>query len=353
MQRKMLVVAAVLMIAGVAEAGLSKAAQQWRRGPEKFIMSDEEERAWKALPSDEAAAAFIDLFWARRDPSEGTPRNEFREEFLARVQYAEGAFNEKRTRGALTERGQVYILLGPPETGTREAMTMAGHSGMSSASARTADNVVWTWPREVAVALGVPKLTTTFNQVINSDMFTRDTKSGQFSNVSQVAIRKNIIHPEMTTAPEWALHLGNQALAGAGAPAPTPAAKGPAKAPAKADGRIGRLVLLGDLGALNLDADSDPLASLQPMTEFANDGDLAYVLEYCGSQSALKVEMKIGNMAAASELEPAPMKAVAGCGAVPGMFSLSGLKRGSHELEITTIESNGARLTTKQRFVIK
>ena len=89
------------------------------------------------------------------------------------------------------------------------------------------------------------------------------------------------------------------------------------------------------------------------MTEFANDGDLAYVLEYCGSQAPLKVEMKIGNMAAASELEPAPMKAVAGCGAVPGMFSLSGLKRGSHELEITTIEPNGARLTMKKGFQIK
>ena len=348
MQLKMLAVAAVLMIAGVADAGLSKAAQQWRRGPEKFIMSDEEERAWKALPSDEAAAAFIDLFWARRDPSEGSPRNEFREEFLTRVQYAEGAFTEKRTRGSLTERGQVYILLGPPESGKREAMTMAGHSGMSSASARSADNLVWTWPREVAVALGVPRISVTFNQVINSDMFTRDTKTGQFSNVSQVAIRKNIIHPQMTTAPEWALRIGNQALSSGGS-APAPAPKGPVKA----EGRIGRLVLLSDLGALNLDADSDPLALLQPMTEFPNDGDLAYVLEYCGSPSALKVEMKVGNMAAASELEPAPMKAVAGCGAVPGMFSLSGLKRGSHDLEITTIEANGARLTTKQRFQIK
>jgi GWxTD domain-containing protein len=347
MRLKIFVVTAVLMIAGVAEAGLSKAAQQWRRGPEKFIMSDEEERTWKALPSDEAADAFIDLFWARRDPTDGTPRNEFREEFLSRVRFAEGSFTEKRTRGSLTERGQVYILLGPPEAGTRESMSMVQHEGMSGASARHAENVIWTWPREVAVSLGVPKLSATFNQVVGTDMFTRDTKFGQFSNVSQIAIRKNILHPEMTAAPDWALRVGKDVLSGAATPAAA------AKGPATAQGRIGRLVLLGDLGALNLDADSDPLASLQPMTEFANDGDLAYVLEYCGSQAPLKVEMKIGNMAAASELEPAPMKAVAGCGAVPGMFSLSGLKPGSHELEITTIEPNGARLTTKKGFVIK
>jgi GWxTD domain-containing protein len=347
MRVKLFVVTAVLMIAGIAEAGLSKAAQQWRRGPEKFIMSDEEERAWKALPSDTEAAAFIDLFWARRDPTSGTPRNEFREEFMARVRYAEGTFTEKRTRGSLTERGQVYILLGPPESGKREAMTMAGPSGMSSASARTADNVVWTWPREVAVSLGVPKLSAIFNQVVNSDMYTRDTKFGQFSNVSATAIRKNIVHPEMTAAPEWALRVSDEVLSGAPAAARAPLGD------AKAVGRAGRLVLLGDFNTLNLDTDTDPLALLQPKTEFATEGDLAYVLEYCGSPGPLKVETKISNLAAASELEPAPMKALAGCGAIPGMLSLSGLKRGAYELEITTIEPNGARLTTKQGFQIK
>src|SRR5687767_5679759 len=105
MRVKLFVATAVLMIAGIAEAGLSKTAREWRRGPEKFIMSDEEERAWKALPSDAEAAAFIDLFWARRDPTAGTLRNEFREEFLSRVRFAEGSFTEKRTRGSLTERG--------------------------------------------------------------------------------------------------------------------------------------------------------------------------------------------------------------------------------------------------------
>lgn len=345
MRLKALVVTAVLMFAGIAEAGLSKAAQQWRRGPEKFIMSDEEERAWKALSSDEAAAAFIDLFWARRDPTAGTPRNEFREEFLSRVQYAEGAFTEKRTRGSLTERGQVYILLGPPESGTREAMTMKQHEGMSGASARQADNVVWTWPREVAVSLGVPKLSATFNQVVGTDMFTRDTKFGQFSNVSAVAIRKNILHPEMTTTPDWALRVGNETLSGKAAPV-TKGAATPA-------GRIGRLILLPDLGALNLDAASDPLALLQPTTEFAAGSGLAYVLEYCGSPGTLKVEAKIGNMAGASELEPAPMKALPGCGAVPGMINLSGFTPGTHELQITTIEVNGSRLTTKQKFQVK
>jgi GWxTD domain-containing protein len=345
MRVKLLVVTAVLMIAGAAQAGLSKPAQEWRRGPEKFLMTDEEERAWKSVTTDEAAAAFIDLFWARRDATAGTPRNEFREEFLSRVRYTDASFAEKRRRGALSDRGQVYILLGPPESGTRENMTVAGPSAMSSASARTADNVVWTWSREAAVALGVPKVAVTFNQIIGSDMFSRDTKFGQFSNVSATAIRKNIVNPELTAAPEWAAHVGKEVLSGAAAPAP--------RGDAKATGRIGRLVLLSDLGVLDLDAATDPIAALQPATEFAAEGDLAFVLEYCGNPAPLKVEAKINDMAAASELEPAPMKAVAGCGALPGMLSLSGLKRGSYELEITTIEANGGRLTTRQRLRIQ
>lgn len=349
MRLKLLVVSAVLMTAAVAEAGVSKAAQEWRRGPEKFIMSNEEEKAWKAVNSDAAAAAFIDLFWARRDPTSGTPRNEFREEFLNRVRYSDAAFAEKRNpRGSLTERGQAYILLGPPDKGERESNSVAGTSGMSSAAARSVDALVWNWPREVAESLGVPRITATFIQVINSDMFTRDTKRGTFSNVSEKAILKNILHPEMTVAPDWALRVSNEVFTGASASSAT-AVRGNAKAV----GRIGRLLLLNDLGALNLDAATDPLASLQPTAEFAVEGDLAFVLEYCGNQGPMKMEMKVKDLAAASELEPAPMKAVAGCGAIPGMLSLSGLKAGAYDLEITTIESNGGRLTTKQKFQIK
>jgi GWxTD domain-containing protein len=350
MRVKLLVLMAVVMIAGIAEGGLSKAAQEWRRGPEKFLLTNDEEKAWKSLSSDEEVAAFIDLFWARRDPSAGTPRNEFREEFLARVRYSDAAFVEKRMRGAITQRGQVYILLGPPEGGSRTNMTVMGNSsGLSSASARSADNLVWSWPREVALALGVPRITATFNQVVGSDMYTRDTKVGQFSNVSALAIKKNVLHPEMTVAPEWATRVSKEVFAAGGVSASAPAPKGGAKP----EGRIGRLVLLGDLGSLNLDADSDPLASLQPVSEFGKDADLAFVLEYCGTPVSLKLESKLDNLTAASEMEPAAIKAVAGCGALPGMLSLAGIPAGSHGLQITLIEPNGSRVTTKQRFQIK
>jgi GWxTD domain-containing protein len=343
MKLSRLFVAAALFFAIGAEAALSKAAQEWRRGPEKFLMSNEEEKAWKRVASDAAAAEFIDLFWARRDPTPGTVRNEFREEFLTRVRHADSEFGEKRRRGALTDRGQVYILLGPPTIGTRESMGIQGSAAMSSASSRVADSIVWTWPREVAAALGVPKLAASFYQIVGTDSYVRDTESGAISNIVTAAIRKSIVHPELTAVPEWAARPSTEIFA----------ALPVTQIEVKPAGRIGRLVLLQDLGAWNADAAADPLAALQSVRDFAADGELAFVLEYCGFRGPLKVEVKVNDLAAASELEPAPIQAVPGCGAVADMLSLSGLARGSYDLEVTTIEPNGARATAKQRFQIK
>ena len=345
MRVKMLAVATILMIAAVAEAGLSKSAQEWRRGPEKFLMTNEEEKSWKSVTTDEAAANFIDLFWARRDSTPGTPRNEFREEFLTRVRFSDSSFPEKKRRGALTDRGQVYIVLGPPEKGSREAMGIAAPSGMSQASSRSADSIVWNWTREEAKALGMLKIHATFNQIVGTDTYVRDTKRGEFSNVSALVIQRNVVNPSLTEVPDWAARVSKEVF--------SPGAATVAKADVKAEGRIGRVVLLRDLGVLNLDASSDPLASLQPVTEFTSDESLAFVLEYCASPGPLKLEARIGSLAAASEMDPAPMRAVTGCGVVPGMLSLEGLKKGTHELQITTIEPNGARLTTKQAFAVK
>ncbi len=54
-------------------------------------------------------------FWARRDPLPATPANEFRDEFFERVRYAVEQFSEAGGQpGWNTDRGRVYIVLGPP-----------------------------------------------------------------------------------------------------------------------------------------------------------------------------------------------------------------------------------------------
>jgi len=54
-------------------------------------------------------------FWKKHDPTPGTPENELEEEFVERVTYANEHFSIGRFLGSLTDRGRVYIKLGPPD----------------------------------------------------------------------------------------------------------------------------------------------------------------------------------------------------------------------------------------------
>src|SRR5437764_9915416 len=91
-----------------------------------FLMTEEESRTWARMPFDTDVTEFVEIFWARRDPTPGTVRNEFREQFEARVTYADVNFSESRrgtrTSGSVTDRGKAYILFGQPTTETLIAL---------------------------------------------------------------------------------------------------------------------------------------------------------------------------------------------------------------------------------------
>src|SRR6266550_3626743 len=123
-----LCIALAMTFALSAAAQLSPKYAEWADGPVKHLMTKEEMRQWKQIHSDADAAAFVDLFWARRDPTPDTPRNELREAFDIRVKYADDNFATHRQRGSMTDRGKVILLLGPPEQAS-------GTSGTASQAA--------------------------------------------------------------------------------------------------------------------------------------------------------------------------------------------------------------------------
>jgi len=57
---------------------------------------------------------FIEKFWARRDPSPTTVRNEFKEEYFLRIEEANKLF-KGGIAGWLQDRGRIYVLFGPPD----------------------------------------------------------------------------------------------------------------------------------------------------------------------------------------------------------------------------------------------
>lgn len=88
---------------------------QWLVGPVAWIAEEEEIEAYLRLTSDEAAEAFIEDFWERRDPYPLRPDNPARELFQERRQEAGSLYAEAGTPGWKTDRGRVYVVYGEPE----------------------------------------------------------------------------------------------------------------------------------------------------------------------------------------------------------------------------------------------
>ncbi|HJN47925.1 MAG TPA: GWxTD domain-containing protein [Acidobacteriota bacterium] len=89
--------------------------QQWLEQIVGYIISPLEREAFLVLTSNELRDGFINAFWRSRDPTPGTVRNERREEHQERIAYANRYLGTETPRpGWRTDRGRVYIKLGPP-----------------------------------------------------------------------------------------------------------------------------------------------------------------------------------------------------------------------------------------------
>ncbi len=88
--------------------------KKWSRGPVRCLITPDEQKELKGLKTDEEIAKFVKEFWARRDPTPDTPANEFLDFFTKRVEEADKKFIQTTDSGAISDRGQVFLLLGPP-----------------------------------------------------------------------------------------------------------------------------------------------------------------------------------------------------------------------------------------------
>jgi GWxTD domain-containing protein len=81
----------------------------------RYIALAEEQKVFLRLDSDRDRDAFIRTFWKQRDPTPGTPHNEYREEHLQRFNHANKFLGRGTPRaGWQTDQGRIYIILGPP-----------------------------------------------------------------------------------------------------------------------------------------------------------------------------------------------------------------------------------------------
>ncbi len=65
----------------------------------------------------------LDQYWKANDPTPHTAMNESYETFMQRVNYANANFGDHR-KGAITDRGQIFIRFGPPEEFISESVPL-------------------------------------------------------------------------------------------------------------------------------------------------------------------------------------------------------------------------------------
>ncbi len=90
------------------------AGEDWADGPVQFLMTPEEQVEFRRLTESSSRAEFIENFWVSRDPKGESSDNGLRAEFEKRAAFADQVFVQGETRGSLTDRGRVFVLLGPP-----------------------------------------------------------------------------------------------------------------------------------------------------------------------------------------------------------------------------------------------
>ena len=87
----------------------------WMVGAAARLATPEEINEYLTLQDDQQAAAFIERFWRRRDPSPDTPDNPIRQTFDERAANADRAYSEAGLLGHRSDRGVLRILYGLPQ----------------------------------------------------------------------------------------------------------------------------------------------------------------------------------------------------------------------------------------------
>jgi len=170
----LLVLLVAVLLAAALDAGqpppkpqLSAAHKAWLEDEAVYIITATEKSVFMKLWTDRERELFIEAFWKQRDPTPGTPENEFKTEHFRRIAYADRVLGRETSRpGRKTDRGRIHIILGEPQDIER-------YEGKSS----TYDTEVWFYQGKTA--LGLPPA---FYVV-----FFKESGSGEFRLYSPIA----------------------------------------------------------------------------------------------------------------------------------------------------------------------
>lgn len=98
----------------IREKDLNLKYQEWLKHI-TYIIRPEEKEVFMRLESDRERDLFMETFWKQRDPTPGTPQNEYKDEHARRFIHANQRYGRNTPReGWGTDQGRIYIILGEP-----------------------------------------------------------------------------------------------------------------------------------------------------------------------------------------------------------------------------------------------
>lgn len=200
--------------------------EDWAKSPEAYFLTAGEKREWQGLRSRENRREFIERYWLKRDPSPGSPANEFRDLVLNRIRTADGRYRIEKTPGSRTAQGFVFIVFGTPArvqqqraVGPEAPRQPVAGQPLPPVGLIEGTEMVFTWnydrdrtPR-VLEALGVPTLS--INIVVEPQRHKDELqKPGLVNDYRELLARKSIVNPDLVPG-------ATAAAGGAVAAAPT------------------------------------------------------------------------------------------------------------------------------------
>jgi GWxTD domain-containing protein len=122
--KKLVILSLLLFLPGwlvsqakVSEKDLPQQYQEWFKLV-AYIIQPVEREVFMKLANNRDRDIFIETFWKQRDPTPGTPENEYKDEIVKRFQYVNQNFGRGRSttrEGWRTDMGRIYMVLGPPQ----------------------------------------------------------------------------------------------------------------------------------------------------------------------------------------------------------------------------------------------
>jgi len=107
--------------------------ERWADGPVKYILTDAQKAEFTALKDPNARTDWVEKFWAAKASAPGADGRTYRQEFDRRVAFADANFAPApEQRGSLTDRGMVFVLLGPPSYAGRKPLRVGEDASVES-----------------------------------------------------------------------------------------------------------------------------------------------------------------------------------------------------------------------------